>query len=470
MPLLNAGARVAVIGLLVCAAPGPVFAQVARDPYYEFLTGRRLEARGDVAGALAALERAAAADPKSAEIRGEIAALELRRNRQNEAEKAALAALALDKANPSANRVLGLVFAARSEEGNGRGRALELAREAIPYLERAVTGSATADITLQFTLGRLYLRTGAAEKAVESFGRVVNQNPGSAQARVSLAQAFAAAGDMNSAIETLEEIVAEEPRVAAPLAQYLEQAGRLKEASEAYTRALEANPTSRELKFRRIAMLFNLKDYANAAMYAADAQQQHPDDLRFVQLRARALFETGARTRALELLEAALQSHPGDSDTQFALVGLYRDADREADAERTLRQMLEAQPRNAETLNYLGYLLAERGQKLEEAIDLIERALDLDPGNPSYLDSLGWAHFKGGNIEEAEKSLVPAAQKLPKNSVIQDHLGDVLSRRGRLGDAIAAWNRALEGDGRDIDRTAIQKKIEGATAQLQNAR
>jgi tetratricopeptide (TPR) repeat protein len=457
MPLLTAGARVVAIGLLVNFVPGHALAQATRDAYYEFLQGRRLEARGDVAGALAALERAAAADPKSAEVRGEIAALELRRNRQSEAERAANAALALDKTNASANRVLGLIFATRSEEGNGRGRSLEFAREAITYIERAVAGSATNDITLQFTLGRLYLRTGAAEKAIEAFGRVVSQNPGSAQARVSLAQAFAAAGDTNSAIETLQEVVAEEPRVAAALAQYLEQAGRLKEASDAYTRALEVTPNSRELKFRRISMLFNLKDYAAAATYAADAQQQHPDDLRFVQLRARALFETGARTRALELLEAALQSHPGDSETQFALVGLYRDADREADAERTLRQMLAAEPRNAETLNYLGYLLAERGQKLDEAIDLIERALDLDPGNPAYLDSLGWAYFKDGNIEEAEKHLVPAAERLPTNSVI-------------LNDAIAAWSRALDGDGRDIDRAAVQKKIDGAKGQLQNAR
>src|SRR5215510_269599 len=78
------------------------------DSYFEFLQARRLEADGDPKGALAALERAATADPKSAEVRAEIASLHLRRNERADAEKAAKAALALDETNVEANRALGL--------------------------------------------------------------------------------------------------------------------------------------------------------------------------------------------------------------------------------------------------------------------------------------------------------------------------------------------------------------------------
>src|SRR5687767_15964990 len=92
-----------VAGLLVTAVPSPAAAQTA-EAYFEFLIARRLEAQGDAAGALAALERAAIADPKSAEIKAEIAGLQLRRNIRPDAEKAAREALALNEANIEAHR------------------------------------------------------------------------------------------------------------------------------------------------------------------------------------------------------------------------------------------------------------------------------------------------------------------------------------------------------------------------------
>jgi tetratricopeptide (TPR) repeat protein len=92
----------------------------------------------------------------------------------------------------------------------------------------------------------------------------------------------------------------------------------------------------------------------------------------------------------------------------------------------------------------------------------VQRALDADPGNPSYLDSLGWAYYRRGDMEQAEKYLSPAAQQLPRNSTIQDHLGDVLARRGRWQDAIAAWNRALATDDGEVNRGTIEKKIQDA--------
>ena len=87
------------------------------------------------------------------------------------------------------------------------------------------------------------------------------------------------------------------------------------------------------------------------------------------------------------------------------------------------------------------------------------RALELDPDNPSYLDSLGWAQFKRGDLATAEKNLTRAAAALPRNSVIQDHLGDLLARLGRSKDAATAWSRALEGDGDELNRASVEKKI-----------
>ena len=261
-------------------------------------------------------------------------------------------------------------------------------------------------------------------------------------------------------------IVEDEPRVASSLAQYQEQAGQLKAAIENYTRALTVEPMSRGLKARRIAALLNDGSAARAATLAAEAQSQHPEDLRFPRLRARALFAAGDRAGAVTMLEPTARANPRDVETQLALADLYNDAGRDVEAERTLRQVLTIAPGSAEALNYLGYLLADRGRALDEAVRLVERALEADPGNPSYLDSLGWAHFRRGDLREAEKYLTPAAEQLPRNAVVQDHLGDVFAGLGRWEEAIASWTRALDGEG-TVTRAVIQKKIEDARSRTQ---
>lgn len=448
-------------------------AQSSTDTYFEFLMARRLEADGDAKGAQAALERAAAADPKSAEIRAEIASLHLRRNDRAEAEKAAKAALALDDKNVEANRALGLIYAAAAESAGDRATAQALAstRDAITYLEKAAAGTTvTADATLFYQLGRLYIRAGSPDKAVQSLTRVLSQNPNSVQGRLALAQAYAASKDLKSAIGTLEEILEDEPRVASALAQYQEEAGQLMDAAASYTLALAVQPANRDLKVRRIAVLLEAKEYGRAAGFAGDARKQHPNEPVFPRLQGRALFDAGDRSGGISVLESAVKTFPKDTATMFALADVYADAGRGMDAERMLRQVLAAEPANANALNYLGYMLAVRGEQLDEAIRLVRRALDAEPDNGAYLDSLGWAHFKRGDLAEAEKYLSSAASKMPENSEVQDHLGDLLAKRGRYADAIAAWSRALKGDGQDIDKAAIEKKITEAKGKVQNAR
>ena len=128
--------------------------------------------------------------------------------------------------------------------------------------------------------------------------------------------------------------------------------------------------------------------------------------------------------------------------------------------------MLARDPANAAALNYLGYMLAEHGERLDESVAYIKKALELEPENGSYLDSLGWAYFKADKLDLAEQNLKRAADQLATNSVIQDHYGDVLIKRGRVEDAIAAWSRALAGDRDSIDAGAIDKKIKSARQKL----
>jgi predicted Zn-dependent protease len=220
------------------------------------------------------------------------------------------------------------------------------------------------------------------------------------------------------------------------------------------------------LKLSRVRALYTAKEYSDAARFAGEARKQHPEDLRFPQWQARSLFDAGDRSAGIAVAESTARAYPKDTQTQFTLVDLYQDAGRDSDAERILRQILTAEPSNPNALNTLGYMLAVRGEQLDEAISLVRRALERDPDNGAFLDSLGWAYFRRGNLTEAQKYLAAAAQRMPDNSEIQDHLGDLRARQGQLQDAIEAWTRALAGDGGGIDRAAIERKMQEARRKL----
>ena len=132
------------------------------------------------------------------------------------------------------------------------------------------------------------------------------------------------------------------------------------------------------------------------------------------------------------------------------------------------RGLIAKDPLDAGALNYLGYMIAERGpaSKLDEAVTLIQRALKVDPDNPSYLDSLGWAYYKQNKLDLAERPLREAAEKLPTVSVIQSHYGDVLQKRGLFQEAIDAYQRAIDGDGDDVSRAELDDKIKAVRQKL----
>jgi pentatricopeptide repeat protein len=170
----------------------------------------------------------------------------------------------------------------------------------------------------------------------------------------------------------------------------------------------------------------------------------------------------------VRLLNDAAKRFPGETAIAFQRGAVLAEGERVAEAEQAFKEVLAEDPEHADTLNYLGYMLADRGLRLDEAIGFINRALTLEENNPAYLDSLGWAQFKRGQVAEAEKHMTRAADSLPFNSVVQDHYGDVLARLGKYREAVTAWTKALDGDGEDIDRASIERKIRDARAKIKN--
>ena len=168
--------------------------------------------------------------------------------------------------------------------------------------------------------------------------------------------------------------------------------------------------------------------------------------------------------RGKEAIEAANQAYTISRDNerkQIARLTLASAQQISGDfkaAETTLRDILKQSPGNPIALNNLGYFLLERNERVNEAFNLINQAVKIDPTNPSYLDSLGWAYFKMGNLTEAEKHLKQAAKYDPNSATIQEHLGDVYQKQGKNPQAKTAWQRALtlSSDTEEINRIKIK--------------
>ena len=144
-----------------------------------------------------------------------------------------------------------------------------------------------------------------------------------------------------------------------------------------------------------------------------------------------------------------------------------------SEAEAQFQKVLSSDPENAATLNYLGYMLADQNMKLEEALDYVKRAVNLDPANGAYLDSLGWAYFRLGKYELAEDNLLKASQKINTDPTVHDHLGDLYQKTGRLKlaatnweRALTEWNRMTSADVDPVDQARVQTKLDSAKMKL----
>ncbi len=169
-----------------------------------------------------------------------------------------------------------------------------------------------------------------------------------------------------------------------------------------------------------------------------------------------------------------LSTKPEEKDyVNFVWGSVYERQKKYDKAEEMFKKVLAGDPNSAVTLNYLGYMLADRGVRLEEALGYVRKAIQLDPQNGAYLDSLGWVYYKMGNYDLAEENLRKAAGKVGNDPTVQDHLGELYQKKGSLKQAIMHWERALtewsqsvpaEVDQEDVAK--VQKKLESAKIKL----
>jgi tetratricopeptide (TPR) repeat protein len=457
-----------VLGLTLQAA-----ASGLGDAYFFFVQGRMLEGRGDVAGAIVAYQKAADLAPTSAAIHSELAGVYARAGRAADSLREAQAALTLDPAEKEAHRIYGLVQAAMSEDVPAGPRQVQMMNEAIGHLEKSLLNGAR-DPNAELTLGRLALRTDSLPKAIQTLRAFLFDNPGYAEAVTMLAEALERSGKVSEAIDTLAPFVA---TAAAPasarawLAELYERVNRWAEAAQLWRARAKENPRDIEVLY---AVAQSERRAGNAAAVEAAAKQISAIDpadprgpLAMAEAREAALDFAGVITVLQPLYEARRGTARAKEDTILAFVAMslanaYETTRQFDRAEQILRESISRNSSDAGALNYLGYLLADRGQKLDDAVSLVKRALVIDPGNPSYLDSLGWAYFRQGKSADALAPLEEAARAVSTGSAIQDHLGDVYFSLKRYREAADTWTRALAGDRDGIDLAVVTKKRDRA--------
>ena len=181
----------------------------------------------------------------------------------------------------------------------------------------------------------------------------------------------------------------------------------------------------------------------------------------------------GEMAKMLDAAENLSKSNEDKTAVIFLRGAMFERMKNLPSAEAEFRKVLALDPDNAGALNYLGYMLADRNVRLEEARELIVKALDKEPNTGAYLDSLGWVDFRLNRLPEAEEKLRQALMSMSRDPTVHDHLAEVYFREGKVRDAIAQWQSSLkewqtsppsEMDHSEVTR--IQKRLEDARVRL----
>jgi tetratricopeptide (TPR) repeat protein len=315
---------------------------------------------------------------------------------------------------------------------------------------------------------------GEWEEAADAWADVLADDPRDSSARLQYAAALANAGDLAGARGELLALTRDQPEEIAGwhlLARVELRVGRLQIAEEAARKIEEIDPTDSRGPLTLAAIRAERDDYQSVVAIldrrVATPREADMASGAFAEMAARladAWTRLGNHKRAVATLESArarLSEHLG---LAFSLAAAYEKARDYDKAEKTFRAIIAADPEHDGALNYLGYMLADRGKKLSEALSLIERALVIEPDNAAYLDSLGWAYFKLKRYGEAVGPLERAAAGAAESSVIQEHLGDAYFQLKRYADAARAFDRALSGDRDGVDAARLTSKRDKAQA------
>lgn len=395
---------------------------------------------------------------------------------------------------------------------------------------KIIADSNPEDAQSYVRMAEIYRRQGKYDLALENLKRADTLVPDTMDVPYSMAAVYQAQGRYDDAIKLLQELLKKTEKSEVGTSQsdrnnraiFIERLGMIYREQENYTAAVDTfrkmltlgDENARSGYQEIIDTYREAKQWPQATAIAKEAVQKMPDDRELRMVLDAQLADMGQVDQAVSDVRSMLKGGPEDRNVYVQLGIIYTRVKRWNDALEALakaeqlstkneekayvnflrgdlyqRQKLfdqaESQfqkvlsltppsdPQAAATLNYLGYMNADRGVKLEESLNYIKQALSFEPNNPAYLDSLGWAYFKLGKYDLAEENLNKAAAHMGSDPTVQEHLGDLYQKTGRLKLAATHWDRAVQEWNKtvpaeqDSDAFAkVQQKLDAAKVKL----
>ncbi len=375
-------------------------------------------------------------------------------------------------------------------------------------------------------MAEIYRRDGKFDQALDALKKAGTEVPDSQEVPYNVAVIYQAQGRFDDAVKVLEDLLQKTEKADGNYnagernnrAVFLERLGSIyrdtnksQQAVDTFRKMLTLGDDNASRGYQELIETYrDAKQWPQATATAQEAVAKLPNDRSLKLMLAGQLSDSGQSDSALALVKGMLKGNADDREIYLALAQMQSRLRRWSDAEDSIakaedlskkpedkdyalfvagsiyerqkkydqaeeafKKVLADDPNNAMALNYLGYMLADRGTRLEEALGYVKKALQLDPQNGAYLDSLGWAYFKLGNYDLAEENLRKASERIGNDPTVLEHLGDLFQKTDRLKLAAAYWERALQEYGKTVsaevdpgDVAKVQKKLESAKIKL----
>jgi tetratricopeptide (TPR) repeat protein len=266
------------------------------------------------------------------------------------------------------------------------------------------------------------------------------------------------------------------PRASIQVVETFRSARDFKRALAESEAALKKYPQDRSVAIERASVLADNGEAKQGAQIIRGFLKNGPDDLDLLLSMAQVYEKGKLFSEAKDCIEKAqtyAQTKEQKKAIYFSYGALLERQKKYDDAEKQFRLALEIDPQDAATLNYLGYMLADRNVRLDEAYTLVKKAIELEPDNGAYLDSLGWVYYRQNKLDLAEELLLRAVQKTGRDATVHEHLGDVYFKEGKIRLAQEQWQRSLrewdlspksEFDSEDVAK--LRKKLDDVKVRL----
>lgn len=371
------------------------------DATARYFLGRAEEGAGDLKGAYQNLKKAYELDPDNHNIGIDVARIALKNDKPSEAQKVCRSILAKDPTHLLARKVLSQLLVSQNNLS-----------EALEHL--AVLQSQEPDPTdAQFRTALILMKQLKLKDAEKQLDLVIARKPDFGEARYRRASIYMRSDRKSEAVRDLLAIGKDDPLYVA-------------------SRVVAGMMLSQEQKF------------SEAVPELRQAYNFKPQDLDLIMAYASVLRGAGDSREAVTVLEAGRQYYPENTKLLFEYALALHDVEDESGAEKIMEQVITLDPNHADALNYIAFTKAERAEDLDNALELIQRALAIRPQDGFFLDTLGWILFAQGHFAEARNHLERAVDLSKHDPLIVEHYADVLVKLNELPQARCMYLHAID--------------------------